>query len=55
MELPLNSVSGVDIDGRGIKLLANCISHMLRVLMGPQEKYLKDFMDVVRSEDYEAQ
>lgn len=53
--LPLNSVSGVDIDVRGVKLLANYISHMLRVLMGPQEKYFKNFMDVVRSEDYEAQ
>lgn len=55
MGLPLNSVSGVDIDVRGVKLLANYISHMLRVLMGPQEKYFKNFMDVVRSEDYEAQ
>lgn len=55
MELPVNSVSCVGIDGRGIKLLANYISHMLRVLRGPQEKYLKDFMVIVRSKDYEAQ
>lgn len=55
VELPLNSVSGIDIDGRGIKLMANYISHMLRVVMGPQEKYFKDFIDVVGSEDYEAQ
>lgn len=55
MELPLNGISSVGIDGREIKLLANYISHMLRVLMRPQEKDLKDFMDVIRREDYEAQ
>lgn len=55
LKLTLSDVSGVDIEGRGIKLLENFSSQVLRVLMGPQEKYLKDFMDVVRSEDYEAQ
>lgn len=43
VELPLDGVSGVGIDSREIKLLANNISHMLRVLMRPQEKRSKRF------------
>lgn len=39
----LDGVSGVGIDSREIKLLANNISHMLRVLRRPQEKRSKRF------------